>query len=691
VSTSFAYEQYFGLEEHPFSITPDPRFVYLSDSHRAALEHLEHGATGGVNGFVLLTGDVGTGKTMMCRTFLENLPPKTEVALILNPVLTLNEFLQTICDELNLVIEGSRKSNKNLIDQLNRFLLQVYAVGQKTILIVDEAQNLTQELLEQIRLLTNLETSTDKLLQIFLIGQPELRKLLDRPEMLQVSQRITSRYHLGPLNKAETHNYILRRLEVAGADEDDIQFTKSGIREVFNFSKGVPRLINVVCDKALFCAFEASTQKIDAKIVREAVHKVSGTPGSGSERSGLAKMVMALGVVIVLSAVLLAAGYWTNTAGLRPWIDNRLAEIRGIEAAAPPAGKPQMPAPTQVTRLPTSELGNQGRLVAAETKEPSVPVEVTQTAVNAQATETSNQAITEVAVTEPVVSEISAATGETRNEPVVPETAPAAAEMVSEPAPPTQEQVVQAAPTAEAMDRESAKVEAPATPAEPQPVAQSAVVASAPPAPAAKRFQPPAAKRSRTVPPDQSLADYTRRYAERKLLSMWGVTNTESAGLDFCQGVVRHGLNCLNEASGLPGLYLYDRPAILYLKIGDVSSYAVVLNASPESVVLDVLDREHVIPANALRDVWDGNFLLLWKTTGNIDAYLAQGASGPSVVWLRRAVDKVEGTNTIGTVYDEQLVARVRQFQRKVGLAPDGIVGPRTLILLQNKLAETGN
>ena len=214
---------------------------------------------------------------------------------------------------------------------------------------------------------------------------------------------------------------------------------------------------------------------------------------------------------------------------------------------------------------------------------------------------------------------------------------------------------MQAAQTAEAMDRESAKVEAPANPDEPQPVAQNAVVASAPPAPAAKKFQPPPEKRSMTVPPDQSLADYTRRYAERKLLSMWGVTNTESAGLDFCQGVVRHGLNCLNEASGLPGLYLYDRPAILYLKIGDVSSYAVVLNASPESVVLDVLDREHVIPANALRDVWDGNFLLLWKTTGNIDAYLAQGASGPSVVWLRRAIDKVEGTNTIGTVLRRSL------------------------------------
>ncbi|MGB5253712.1 MAG: AAA family ATPase, partial [Sedimenticolaceae bacterium] len=291
MSTTYAYEQYFGLREHPFSITPDPRFVYLSESHRAALEHLDYGAASGGNGFVLLSGDVGTGKTTICRTFLERLPPKTEVILILNPVLTLNEFLLTICDELDLVIEGNRDSNKNLIDNLNRFLLQVYAVGHKTILIVDEAQNLTHELLEQIRLLTNLESNTDKLLQIFLIGQPELRDMLKRPELLQVSQRITSRFHLGPLNKKETRAYIERRLEVAGAP--DIPFTASAIRRIYAFSKGVPRLINVLCDKALLSAYQRSAEKIDAKIILDAERRVLGN--GESSRGGIGKAAMVFG------------------------------------------------------------------------------------------------------------------------------------------------------------------------------------------------------------------------------------------------------------------------------------------------------------------------------------------------------------------------------------------------------------
>ncbi|MGB5465343.1 MAG: AAA family ATPase, partial [Sedimenticolaceae bacterium] len=333
MSTTYAYEQYFGLREHPFSITPDPRFVYLSESHRAALEHLDYGAASGGNGFVLLSGDVGTGKTTICRTFLERLPPKTEVILILNPVLTLNEFLLTICDELDLVIEGNRDSNKNLIDNLNRFLLQVYAVGHKTILIVDEAQNLTHELLEQIRLLTNLESNTDKLLQIFLIGQPELRDMLKRPELLQVSQRITSRFHLGPLNKKETRAYIERRLEVAGAP--DIPFTASAIRRIYAFSKGVPRLINVLCDKALLSAYQRSAEKIDAKIILDAERRVLGN--GESSRGGIGKAAMVFGAVAILAAVAFGAAYWMNLGVVRPWFDSRMAEMLGIDGGRPPA------------------------------------------------------------------------------------------------------------------------------------------------------------------------------------------------------------------------------------------------------------------------------------------------------------------------------------------------------------------
>jgi general secretion pathway protein A len=690
VSIGYAYEQYFGLEEHPFSITPDPRFVYLSERHREALQHLEHGASGGVNGFVLLTGDVGTGKTMICRTFLERLPPKTEVALILNPVLTLNEFLQTICDELNLVIEGNRESNKNLIDQLNRFLLQVYAVGQKTILIVDEAQNLSQELLEQLRLLTNLETATDKLLQIFLIGQPELRDMLKRPEMLQVSQRITSRYHLGPLSQPETEKYILHRLDVAGAH--DLQFTNSGIRRIFAFSKGVPRLINVLSDRALITAYERSTNKIDSKIVRDAESRVTGAMEAASRGGRFGRMIKALGVTVLLAGTALAAGYWKNVAGIRPWVDSQLSEIQGLTGSGPVAnnfdGQPQatvQPAPPPIPAVaapPVSEI--------TPTPVPAMVAPHSVSGIPATGSDVSDG----VTSSGPLPAAVSTQTAG------IPDPARPADSVVEALAPaPAGTQAATPAPPDRSAPHEIAATSVDTHPAfsKPEPLAHAQPTQRPPTAtgtgtPSALAGMP---LQSRALPapaslPDQSLAEYTRRYAERKLLSMWGITDPQAGSLDFCQRASRHDLYCLTENSGLAGLHLYDRPAILYLTIDDVSSYAVVMQASPNSVVLDVLDQEHVIPARALKDVWEGSFMLLWKKSGNIDNYLTEGATGHSAVWLRRAIDLIEGRKTTGSTYDAPLVARVKQFQRTAGLAPDGIVGPRTLILLQNRLAETG-
>jgi general secretion pathway protein A len=208
-----------------------------------------------------------------------------------------------------------------------------------------------------------------------------------------------------------------------------------------------------------------------------------------------------------------------------------------------------------------------------------------------------------------------------------------------------------------------------------------------------RRLGTPTAHSQQSVvaPVDLSLADYTRRYAERKLLAMWGVTGKPAAGLEFCEESARHGLNCLSESSGLSGLLRYDRPAILYLDIAELPAYAVLLKVSEDRVVLDVLDREHVIPASALGDVWDGSFFLLWRSANEVNGHITLGAQGPAALWLRRAIDRIEGINTSGEVFDEQLLTRVKRFQREVGLAPDGIVGPRTLILLQNKLAETNS
>ena len=268
------YLSFFGLSEKPFAITPDPRYLYLSERHAEALAHLLYGINES-GGFIQLTGEVGTGKTTVVRTLLSRVPHHADVAVILNPRVTPVEFLLTICEELGLPIEAAdRDSVKQMVDALNRRLLSAHAEGRRIIVIVDEAQNLSAETLEQVRLLTNLETPTQKLLQIILIGQPELRDLLDRNDLRQLAQRITGRYHLKPLSREETQGYVRHRLRVAGATGEI--FTPGALRELHRLSSGIPRVINVSCDRALLGAYTQEARKVSAGLVRQAAGEVYG-------------------------------------------------------------------------------------------------------------------------------------------------------------------------------------------------------------------------------------------------------------------------------------------------------------------------------------------------------------------------------------------------------------------------------
>ncbi len=268
------YLSFFGLNEKPFAITPDPRYLYLSERHAEALAHLLYGINE-AGGFVQLTGEVGTGKTTIIRSLLSQTPKHAHIALILNPRMTAPEFLRTICEELALEIPwGSAGSQKDLVDILNRYLLRAHAEGRRIVLVVDEAQNLAPDVLEQVRLLTNLETNTQKLLQIILIGQPELRELLARTELRQLAQRITGRYHLAPLSRAESEAYVLHRLRVAGATSE--VFTSGALAEVFRLSGGVPRVINVICDRALLGAYTQDRHRVSGALVRRAAGEVFG-------------------------------------------------------------------------------------------------------------------------------------------------------------------------------------------------------------------------------------------------------------------------------------------------------------------------------------------------------------------------------------------------------------------------------
>jgi len=266
------YTAHFGLRATPFSITPDPQYLYLSDRHREALAHLVYGVNEG-SGFVVLTGEVGTGKTTLCRCLMEQLPDTIDVALLLNPRLNSRELLATIFDELRVAYDTAY-TLKDFIDILNTYLLTAHAVGRRTVLILDEAQSLSTEVLEEVRLLTNLETARQKLLQIILVGQPELNTILKKQNLRQLSQRVTARYHLLPLSAKDTFAYINHRLAVSGASIP--LFQKAAMRKVYRYSGGVPRLINVICDRALLGGYVNNRNSIDTAIVRKAVLEVQG-------------------------------------------------------------------------------------------------------------------------------------------------------------------------------------------------------------------------------------------------------------------------------------------------------------------------------------------------------------------------------------------------------------------------------
>ncbi|MFC4261214.1 ExeA family protein [Marinobacter lacisalsi] len=295
------YYDFFGFREPPFSIAPDPRYLYLSERHKEALAHLMYGVQG-QGGFIVITGEVGTGKTTISRCFIENVPEHVDIALILNPRLSARELLASVCDELGIAYSDDA-TIKHLIDRINRHLLDAHARGRHQVLIIDEAQNLSAEVLEQLRLLTNLETAEKKLLQIVLLGQPELKDILDRPELRQLNQRVTARYHLDALEKDELPAYIHYRLGVAGVKVE--LFTQSAVRMLYRKSKGVPRLINLISDRALLGAYSESVQQIEPHHIKAASKEVGGLPRSQGAHgaSPVLRLATAAAVLVAITVV----------------------------------------------------------------------------------------------------------------------------------------------------------------------------------------------------------------------------------------------------------------------------------------------------------------------------------------------------------------------------------------------------
>jgi general secretion pathway protein A len=351
------YDSYFGLTELPFSIAPDPRYLYLSDGHREALAHLLYGIGEG-GGFLVLTGEVGTGKTTVCRALLEQLPPEVDVAMVFNPALTAVELLATVCEELHIEYPKETTSFKVLGDALYRYLLDAHARRRRTVIIIDEAQNLGREVLEQVRLLTNLETTREKLLQVILIGQPELRQQLRRPDLRQLAQRVTARYHLKPFSENETRAYIHHRLRVAGQRRPILD--RRAVRAVHRHARGIPRLINTICDRALLGAYGSARSHVSAGIVRRAASEVLGRPAR-TRRWIEVTVAAAILVVLAGAGMLFAAARLGRLPSRLPAImAPRTAASSEAASAAPRPSPPEAPRPSLTAILaefpPSNEM-----------------------------------------------------------------------------------------------------------------------------------------------------------------------------------------------------------------------------------------------------------------------------------------------------------------------------------------------
>ncbi len=336
------YQSHFGLAEAPFSIAPDPRYLYMSQRHQEALAHLLYGVNAD-GGFVLLTGEVGAGKTTICRCLLEQIPESCDVAYIFNPKLTVEELLSTICVEFGIAYPPGNTSIKVFVDCINAYLLDAHAKGRHTVLIIDEAQNLSADVLEQMRLLTNLETSQRKLLQIILLGQPELAAMLARPELRQLAQRIVARYHLGPLTKPEAAAYIQHRLEVSGAKRR--LFSAALMGRVYRLSGGIPRIINVLCDRALLGAFVQGKEQIDHSTLAQAAREVFPPP--------LRRRSMLRPLTAIL--ILVAGGAMTLTAYRHVQPDTEMATVQNTKSEPGASASPAKAAdPANEAKLKTA-------------------------------------------------------------------------------------------------------------------------------------------------------------------------------------------------------------------------------------------------------------------------------------------------------------------------------------------------
>ena len=586
------YNEYFGFKEAPFSIAPDPRYLYMTAQHREALAHLVFGLNS-EGGCILLTGEVGTGKTTICRCLLEQIPDEANVALLLNPKVNEIELLETICDELHISYPDSDNSVKTYTDRIYKFLIESNRGNEKTVLIIDEAQNLDSKVLEQLRLLTNLETNQRKLLQIIILGQPELLNILAKTEMRQLAQRITARFHLEPLDKHEVKAYVSHRLAVAG---QNIQlFPEKSIKLIYKLSKGVPRLINIICDRALLGAYVENQYSVSPSVVKKAATEVFGelknVEKHQQNKRWLYPLIAFAGITII---AFLIAFYFYPADGFRNIQQTvSLADVPAETATANPEDN-----------VHTSSIEDESENLAVASQDTNDPEETV--ATESFDEETDGLTLADgTQQTSPALDEINEEKTDDINE----------------------------------------------------------ILSTASNDPAS---------------------------AYQALFETWNKQYDSKIRLTACKQAEKLSLSCLFKHGNINSLKLHNRPAVLTL-INEQGGKRYITITSIDNDIATVYsnDNAYKVKLQDLDRYWYGQFILLWNRPEYYSSAISPGDSGYIVNWLNLQLEKVNDTHSpdiIISKYDSYLIDKVKIFQSDQGLTADGIVGPVTIIHLNNKL-----
>ncbi len=631
------YESYFGLKEKPFSIAPDPRYIYLSDAHEDALAHLLFGVQEG-GGFALLTGEVGTGKTTLLRTLVQQLPEHIDLALVFNPMLSPLQFVATVCDELKIPYDDDKATLKLLIDALNKHLLEAYLDGRRTILVIDEAQSLSVDVLEQVRLLTNLETTREKLLQIILIGQPELRETLARTDMRQLAQRITDVFHLEPLGIREVRNYLTHRLTIAGAQKSI--FSDSAVRAIYSASGGVPRLVNELADKALLAAYAGEKRQVDKKMVREASKQVLA---SRNETSFGWLWGVTAGVVMLAAAGVFYLWLQSLSTVNDPTLQQPMISGQESSNQIPAAAVIEPPVEQQAMADDTPVLISNGvstPYLLEEAADLTTPQTGESTAVERKSEDLPVQAAAGVPSTQPLSTP---GAGEGALQPQVEQTRDHAGKLISD-------QGIDA-------EKESTK-------------------------PGNKQI----------IALDKWIYDHSeetsRENALKELVSVWNVDVDVRS--DPCKSITEQGLRCLKMRGSWAMINEINRPVILQLHLGDQRShYVTLLGSKDESVVIRFDAGVYHFSHKELSARWFGEFELIWQEPPmGFRSAMRPGDSGEQIEWLRDRLREINGeevaTENGEDLFDEPLAEAVRLFQESNHLTPDAMVGEQTIIRLNS-------